>query len=136
MLSGTRIVVVDDDPAVVDAMRALFASWRATAAGGDAAASALAALAAADGAARSGVDLIIADLRLANGASGIDAITQLRSRLGTETPALIVSGDTSAAARAEVESAGIRLLLKPVVAATLREAAAAALAGRANWRTA
>ena len=131
-LSGTRIVVVDDDPAVVDAMRALFASWRATAAGGDAAASALAALAADDATSSSGVDLIIADLRLANGASGIDAIAELRSRLGIETPALIVSGDTSAAARAEVESAGIRLLLKPVVAAALREAAASALASRAR----
>jgi signal transduction histidine kinase/FixJ family two-component response regulator len=133
-LAGTRIVVVDDDPAVVDAMRALFASWRATAAGGDAAASALAALAAVDGRAHSGVDLIIADLRLADGASGIDAIKQLRSRLGTETPALIVSGDTSASARAEVESAGIQLLLKPVVAGALREAAAAALQRRGECR--
>jgi DNA-binding NarL/FixJ family response regulator len=114
------------------------ASWRATAAGGDAAASALAALAAlaaVDGTSRAGVDLIIADLRLANGASGIDAIAELRSGLGMETPALIVSGDTSAAARAEVESAGIRLLLKPVVATTLREAAAAALQGRTEHRT-
>jgi signal transduction histidine kinase len=128
-LAGTRIVVVDDDPAVVDAMRALFASWEATAAGGDSASSALAALAMAGGAAQSRVDLVIADLRLANGASGIDAIIELRSRLGTETPALVVSGDTSAAARVEVESAGIRLLLKPVVAAALREAAAAALQG-------
>jgi len=134
-LAGTRIVVVDDDPAVVDAMRALFASWTAIAAGGDAAASALAALAADDRTSRSGVDLIIADLRLGNGASGIEAIAELRSRLGMETPALIVSGDTSAAARAEVESAGIRLLLKPVVAATLREAAAAALASRARCST-
>ena len=128
-LAGTRIVVVDDDPAVVDAMRALFASWEATAAGGDSASSALAALAMAGGAAQSRVDLVIADLRLANGASGIDAIIELRSRLGTATPALVVSGDTSAAARVEVESAGIRLLLKPVVAAALREAAAAALQG-------
>ena len=104
-------------------MRALFASWKATAAGGAAAASALAALAAAEDGTHFGVDLIIADLRLADGASGIDAIMQLRSLLGSETPALIVSGDTSAAARAEVESAGIRLLVKPVVATALREAA-------------
>ena len=131
-LAGTRIVVVDDDPAVVDAMRALFASWKATAAGGDAAATALAALAEASSGTHSGVDLIIADLRLANGASGIDAIGQLRSKLGSETPALIVSGDTSAGARAEVESAGIRLLVKPVVASALKEAAEAALQSRAE----
>jgi DNA-binding response OmpR family regulator len=123
-LSGTRIVVA--------AMHALFASWKATAPGGDAAAPALAALAAACSGALPGVDLIIADLRLANGASGIDAIKELRSRLGSETPALIVSGDTSAAARAEVESAGIRLLVKPVVASALKEAAEAALQSRAE----
>jgi len=131
-LAGTRIVIVDDDPAVVDAMRALFASWKATAAGGDAAAPALAALVAADGGANSSVDLIIADLRLADGASGIDAVRQLRAKLGNETPALIVSGDTSAAGRAEVESAGIRLLVKPVVARALKEAAEAALQRRAE----
>jgi CheY-like chemotaxis protein len=135
-LAGTRVVVVDDDPAVVGAVRALFASWKATAAGGDSAAAALAALAAADGGARSGVDLIVADLRLANGASGIDAIRQLRSKLGTETTALIVAGDTGAEARAEVESAGIRLLVKPVVASALTEAAEAALQNRAAYRTA
>ena len=133
-LSGTRIVVVDDDPAVVAAMHALFASWKATAAGGNAAAPALAALAAACSGALPGVDLIIADLRLANGASGIDAIKELRSRLGSETPALIVSGDTSATARAEVESAGVRLLVKPVVASALKEAAEAALQSRAGPR--
>jgi len=111
-------------------MRALFWSWNAIAAGGDTAGAALAALAPTQGASRQGVDLIIADLRLANGVSGIDAITELRAQVGSDTPALIVSGDTSAAARDEVESAGIRLLLKPVVAATLREASASALAGR------
>jgi signal transduction histidine kinase/FixJ family two-component response regulator len=131
-LAGTRIVVVDDDPAVVAAMRALFASWNATAAGGDAAATALAALAAATAGAPPDVDLIVADLRLANGASGIDAIRQLRAKLGTETPALIVSGDTSATARAEVEAAAIRLLVKPVVAGALKEAAEVALQTRAE----
>ncbi|HET7096908.1 MAG TPA: hypothetical protein VFJ68_05910, partial [Casimicrobiaceae bacterium] len=85
-----------------------------------------AALLAANGL-HSAVDLIIADLRLANGVSGLDAVRQLRSKLGAETPALIVSGDTSATARAEVESAGIRLLVKPVVASALKEAAEAAL---------
>jgi DNA-binding NtrC family response regulator len=115
-------------------MKALFASWRATASGGDAASSALADLAAATGGARPRVDLIIADLRLANGASGIDAIVELRSHLKAEPPALIVSGDTSAAGRAEVEAAGIRLLIKPVVASALKDAAEGALHRRAERR--
>jgi len=117
---GDDVPLADgDDPAVVDAMRALFASWKATAVGGADANSALAAITAADGTVRGDVDLIVADLRLADGKSGIDAIARLRDALGAGTPALIVSGDTSAAAQAEVRSAGIRLLLKPVVAAAL-----------------
>jgi len=126
-LEGRRIVVVDDDPAVVAAMQALFASWKAIATGGADSASALAALASRGGNGTIGVDLIIADLRLADGASGIDAVARLRDALGLRTPALIVSGDTSSAARAEVHAAGIHLLLKPVVPTVLKDAAEAAL---------
>ena len=126
-LEGRRIVVVDDDPAVVAAMQALFASWKATATGGADSASALAALASRGCNGTIGVDLIIADLRLADGASGIDAVARLRDALGLDTPALIVSGDTSSAAQAEVHAAGIHLLLKPVVPTALKDAAEAAL---------
>jgi DNA-binding response OmpR family regulator len=123
-LAGRRIVVVDDDPAVVAAMRALFASWNALAAGGANADSALAAI---DYAGANNVDLIVADLRLADGQSGIDAIARLRTVLGAGTPALIVSGDTGTETQAEVLAAGIALLTKPVVAAALKDAAEAAL---------
>ncbi len=126
-LEGRRIVVVDDDPAVVAAMQALFASWKAIATGGTDPDSALASVRSRNGNDPVGVDLIIADLRLADGASGIGAVARLRDALGPGTPALIVSGDTSSAARAEVHSAGIHLLLKPVVATALRDAAEAAL---------
>jgi hypothetical protein len=68
-LEARRIVVVDDDPAVVAAMHALFLSWNALVTVGSDASSALAAL--HDGG-RSTVDLIVADLRLAEGQSGID----------------------------------------------------------------
>ena len=123
-------MIVDDDPAVVLAMGALFASWSATALGGADARSALTALAASARDGRGNVDLIIADLRLADGASGIDAIARLRAAVGIATPALVVSGDLSSAAHAEVETAGVVLLAKPLVAAKLKEAAEAALGPR------
>ena len=119
---GRRIVVVDDDPAVVSAMHALFTSWGADVRGGEDAFAALAALGTRS------ADLIVADLRLGDGASGIDAIGRLRDALGTATPALVVSGDTSEVARNEARVAGVTLLSKPVVAAALRNAAEVALA--------
>jgi signal transduction histidine kinase/ActR/RegA family two-component response regulator len=130
-LRDRRIVVIDDDPAVVAAMQALFASWDATATGGSDAALAIAALADNHPPADA-VDLIVADLRLAEGKSGVDAISRLRARLGSNTPAIIVSGDTSADAQAEVQAAGVKMLLKPVVAATLKEAAEGAILSRAD----
>jgi hypothetical protein len=43
-----------------------------------------------------------------------------------------VSGDTSGAAQAEVRAAGVELLVKPVVATALKEAAEGALGMQAN----
>jgi signal transduction histidine kinase len=117
-----RVAVIDDDPAVVAAMCALFESWGAKVAGGEDAPAVRAAI---------GVDvpdLIVADLRLANGRSGIDAIDEFRRASVTALPALIVSGDTSEAAREETRAAGITLLAKPVVASALRAAAENAIA--------
>jgi CheY-like chemotaxis protein len=111
------VVVIDDDPAVVAAMCALFSSWGARVAGGSDAPEALRA------AGGGTVDLIVADLRLADGRSGIAAIGDLRRAFGHATPALIVSGDTSDRASLEARAAGITLLAKPVVAAALRAAA-------------
>ena len=111
------VAIVDDDPVVVDAMCTLFASWGSRVAGGDDAPAVLAAIGAEV------PDLIVADLRLANGRSGIVAIGDLRRAFGHPTPALIVSGDTTDAARDEARAAGIAMLAKPVVAIALRHAA-------------
>jgi len=120
--AGRSVVVIDDDPAIVTAMEALFTSWGARVAAG---ANAFAALEAQRGA---DIDLIVADLRLANGASGIDAVAAIRAAQGGPVPALIVSGDTGESAREESSAAGIMLLSKPVIATALRSAAEDALA--------
>ena len=103
-------------------MCTLFASWGSRVAGGDDSAAVIAAIGAAT------PDLIVADLRLANGRSGIAAIEDLRRAFGQATAALIVSGDTTEAAREETRGAGITLLAKPVVAVALRAAAEALVA--------
>ena len=128
--AGRRIAVIDDDPAVVAAMRALFSAWGATVAGGenvDATAAELTTLAKGGGTSLPVLDLIVADLRLADGHCGLDAVAQLRQIVGTRSPALIVSGDTGEEARASVDAAGFTLLSKPVMAAALQGAAMAAI---------
>jgi CheY-like chemotaxis protein len=72
-------------------------------------------------------DLIVADLRLADNRSGIDAVRRLRDEMGFAIPAIIVSGDTGPRADREARTAGLILLPKPVVGATLRSAAIASM---------
>jgi signal transduction histidine kinase len=130
--AGRRVAVIDDDPAVVAAMRALFSAWGATVAGGenvDAAVAELVMMAKDPGPAPPALDLIVADLRLADGQCGLDAVGRLREVIGVETPALIVSGDMEEDATASVYAAGFTLLSKPVMATALQSAASAALKG-------
>jgi DNA-binding response OmpR family regulator len=118
-LADCVVAVVDDDAATVDAMSTLFETWGATVVG----AQTLDALLARIGALERYPDLVVADLRLADGESGIRAVRALRSELGYPVPAIIVSGDTGTRADREVRAAGLPLLGKPVVAATLEAAA-------------
>jgi signal transduction histidine kinase/CheY-like chemotaxis protein len=123
---GRVVAVVDDDPATVDAMRTLFETWGARVVGGETPDALLAEL----GVVERYPDLIVADLRLADERSGIDAVRRLRDELGCAIPAIIVSGDTGTRADREARSAGLALLPKPVIGSALRDAAAALLDDR------
>lgn len=128
---GRCIAVIDDDPAIVAAMRALFEAWGAHVAGGESVAQVTAEIAALlarnDGPAGRTPDLIVADLRLANGDCGIDAVAELRSVCGERVPALIVSGDMDEETHGAVKAAGYTLLSKPLVADALQASAFAAI---------
>jgi CheY-like chemotaxis protein len=113
---GKRIIVIDDDALVLDGMRGILQSWGCeveTAASGDAA---LAALSANGGP----PDLIISDSRLADGATGIEAIARLRAAAGAPIPAFVITGDTAPERLREASAAGFHLLHKPVSPMALR----------------
>lgn len=59
-------------------------------------------------------DLIISDYHLNQGETGIDAITRLRAITQRSLPALLLSGDTSAAVRDLAQMQACRVLNKPV----------------------
>ena len=123
-MSGAVVAVVDDDPYAVDAMSALFETWGAHVAGGSALTDVVEAL----GRLERYPDLVVADLRLANGDDGVAVVHRLRDELGIVVPALLVSGDTSPAAERDARMAGLPLLGKPVVPAVLHAAALGLLA--------
>jgi signal transduction histidine kinase len=113
---GKRIIVIDDDALVLDGMRGILQSWGCqveTAASGDAA---LATLSANGGK----PDLIISDFRLADGATGIEAIERLRAAAGAPIPAFVITGDTAPEHLREASANGFHLLHKPVSPMALR----------------
>jgi CheY-like chemotaxis protein len=116
LLAGALIAVIDDENAIVDAMRFWFAEWGARVCGGGSGEEVLAAL----GELSRYPDLIVADYRLAGGTLGTDAVAQLRAELGQPIPAVLISGDASAEAFGAMRSTAGDVLLKPVLPADLR----------------
>jgi signal transduction histidine kinase/CheY-like chemotaxis protein len=110
-----RLLVVDDDRAIREAMAALLTGWGyevATAGSGEEA------MAAAQGA----PDLIISDYRLGGEETGIAVIERLRRRHGQAIPAMLITGDTAPDRLAEAQASGLVLLHKPVANSKLRAA--------------
>ncbi len=65
-------------------------------------------------------DFIVADLRLRNEDDGIEAIGELRARLGDAIPAVLISGDTASEQLRKVSAAGLTLMHKPLKPVRLR----------------
>ena len=113
---GKLVVVIDDDPLVLDGMGGILRSWGCTVVGGHSAEAALAEIKAD---ARK-PDLIISDYRLAGGKTGIEAIEHLQAVAGAEIPAFLISGDTAPERLRDASANGLHLLHKPVPPMRLR----------------
>lgn len=117
------IVVIDDDPLVLDGMGSLIRSWGCGVVTGDNDAAVLAGLVGRG----ARPDAIISDYRLRNGKTGIEAIARLREAVAAPIPAFLMSGDTDREVVRHAEESGFALLHKPVEPAALRAMLAEAL---------
>jgi signal transduction histidine kinase/CheY-like chemotaxis protein len=104
------VLVIDDEQAVREGMKELLESWGFTVL-----------LAASTGEAclavrrHAGIiDVVVSDLRLGGNDDGIEAISQVRQQYGAPLPALLITGDTSAAEVKRAHDSGHPLLFKPV----------------------
>ncbi len=116
--NGKLVVVIDDDPLVLEGMGGLFRSWGCRVVTGRTDSAALAGLAEYG----HPPDVIISDYHLCDGKTGIEAITQLRSALSAPIPAFLMSGDTNPEPLREAKANGYPLLHKPVSPMALRAA--------------
>jgi signal transduction histidine kinase/ActR/RegA family two-component response regulator len=115
-LAGARVLVVEDESAVLEGMKVLLEGWGAEVIACTATAEAVAATAALPAA----PDLLIVDYRLREGATGTQAIHAVRERFQHEIPAIIVSGSTTPTHLEEAKAMNAHMLLKPVMPAKLR----------------
>jgi signal transduction histidine kinase len=111
-----RVAVVDDDEIVLQGMDALFGAWGAKVIGASSCEAMLAAL----GEAEAYPDLIVADYRIGHRELGTEVIERLRHELGVSIPALLISGDSSAATLDKLRRSGLDFLLKPVLPEELK----------------
>ena len=116
-LSGRLVVVIDDEEAIVEGMRVLLSAWGIDVVGSATGDDVVAAIHSRERM----PDLIIADYRLAGGATGTDVIERLRRELDPEIPAILVTGSTGPERVSEADAKRYDLLIKPVNPEALRE---------------
>jgi signal transduction histidine kinase/CheY-like chemotaxis protein len=127
---GKFVVVIDDDPLVLDAMRGVLKSWGCSVLTAKSDSAALAALAREE----RQPDLIISDYRLGDARTGFEVIELLRGAIGADIPAFLISGDTAPERLREASASGYYLLHKPVLPMTLRSVVTQVLKDHAERR--
>ncbi|MEN8720673.1 MAG: NahK/ErcS family hybrid sensor histidine kinase/response regulator, partial [Oceanococcaceae bacterium] len=114
-LRGLRVLCIDNEPQVLEGMRALLESW------GCVVSAAEDATQAEQQARQLPPQVILADYQLDGGVVGVDVVLQLRTLDAlADVPALLLTAENTAASRAAAAQAGMRVLLKPVKPAALR----------------
>ncbi|AMJ59108.1 hybrid sensor histidine kinase/response regulator [Bosea sp. PAMC 26642] len=113
-LAGLRLLVIDNEPAILDGMKLLLEGWGCTvdtAAGLDEALTLRAT--------KCQPDVVIADYHLDNG-NGLSAISALRERSTGSMPAILLTADRSPQVREAAMALEVHLLNKPLKPGALR----------------
>lgn len=115
LLPGHRVLVIEDDADSRTALAGLLRSWGCEVQATADVATSLARL-------RAGFkpDALVVDLRLPDGASGIDALRDVRALLAEEVPAVMVTGDAGSAHMRLAQESGLTVMVKPVRPVQLR----------------
>ncbi|CAM5481698.1 histidine kinase OS=Afipia felis OX=1035 GN=rpfC_2 PE=3 SV=1 [Afipia felis] len=114
-MSGTTIVCVENDPAILDGMRTLLRGWDANVIASVDPKQACKAIAAL----KQPITGLLVDYHLDRG-NGVAAIRDIRHKFGAHIPAILITADRSPPVREAARAYGIVVLNKPVKPATLR----------------
>lgn len=115
-MDGAKILLIENDLASAEGLANLLEKWGCDVAIAKSAADARDSIRALDEV----PDVIVADLHLDNGETGIEAVEQIRNEIKTGVPAIIVTADYSPKAASDAASFGHELLKKPIKPAEMR----------------
>ena len=114
LLDGTRVLCIDNEPAILDGMRHLLSGWGCRVMTAPDLPEAL------DILEREGApDIIICDYHL-DGGDGLSAMRQLRARIEGGVPGILITADRGQAVRDGARDQGLEVLHKPLRPAALR----------------
>lgn len=113
--AGVRVLCVDDEPAILEAMGSLLGTWGCEVA---LARNAHEAVRAFD---HLGPDVVFVDYQLAGGETGLDVVDRLRIRARGGLAAALLTADQSETVRLEARRREMDMLAKPVEPGRLRE---------------
>ncbi len=111
------VVIIDDEAIILLSLRTLLEEWGYEVVAAMSGAEALDLL---HGIGRM-PNLIIADYRLREGRTGVEAIRDIHGVCGVRIPAVVLTGDTAPERLTEIRGAGFRLVHKPITTTLLRE---------------
>lgn len=115
-MEGAKILLIENDLASAEGLANLLEKWGCDVAIAKSAGDARDSISALDEV----PDVIIADLHLDNGETGIEAVEEIRNAIKTSVPAIIVTADYSPKAASDAASFGHELLKKPIKPAEMR----------------
>lgn len=116
LIEESVIVVVDDEAEVRAGMQALLEGWGCRVVVADSAGDAI------DRLQKDNLlpEIVVADYRLREGKTGVDAIRSIAAHFGMAIPGAIITGDTAPERLGEAKASGYALLHKPVAPGKLR----------------
>ncbi len=112
--AGKSIMVIDDSERIRVAMSVLLKSWGCRCTVSETIPQALSKLA------YSQPDLLLVDYRLKDGATGTKAINNIRTFMGKDVPAVIITGDSASDRLSNIEGTQPAMMRKPVSAPELK----------------
>lgn len=114
-LTGLQIVVIDNEPTILDGMNQLLTGWGCIVTTGADASEVIAKLKAR----KARPQIALVDYQLDEG-TGIEAVKKLRWRFSPDFPAILITADRSPEVRALAQSESIEMLNKPIRPSALR----------------